>query len=286
MGQDRPAVVGDVGESLGQRAGQVVERAAVLRARLQGAVERRAQLRRQIAALAPERREQRPDPLGGGRGAPAPHRVDAREALVEDERERVEVGALVDPLSVRLLGRHVGERAHDVARAREWLVARQMRDAEVRQLGRRAGRARPVGDDHVLRLDVAMDDAALVRVLERVGEREADTQHVAVGELAVGGEAIERAARDQLRDEEARAGVLPGVEDGDDPGVVQASGGQRLARRPLGDEVTARGAEDDLHRDGPVEPLVVAGVHGPEAAGAQAGPQPVAAHHERRPGGR
>ena len=48
----------------------------------------------------------------------------------------------------------------------------------------RAG-ARAVGDDHVLRLDVAVDDAALVRVRERVGEREPDPQDVAVRQRAL-----------------------------------------------------------------------------------------------------
>jgi hypothetical protein len=42
-----------------------------------------------------------------------------------------------------------------------------------------------VRHDHVARLDVAVDDAAPVRVGERVAQADADAQHVAVGELAV-----------------------------------------------------------------------------------------------------
>ncbi len=91
-----------------------------------------------------------------------------------------------------------------------------------------------VGDDHVLRLDVAVDDAAVVGVRQRVGEREADAQHVAVAERALGLEHVERAAADQLGHEVAAAGILAGVEHGHDPRVVQARRGQRLAAAALG----------------------------------------------------
>ena len=114
------------------------------------------------------------------------------------------------------------------------VVAREVRDAEVGQLRRRARGARPVGDDHVLRLDVAVDDAAPVRVLERVGQREADAQDVAVRQLAGRRERVERAPAHELGDEVAGLGVLAGVEHGDDARVVEPRGGERLARRALG----------------------------------------------------
>ena len=43
-----------------------------------------------------------------------------------------------------------------------------------------------VGDHDVAGLDVAVDDAARVRVGQRVAQRDADPQHVAVGQRAVG----------------------------------------------------------------------------------------------------
>ena len=78
-----------------------------------------------------------------------------------------------------------------------------MRDAEVRQLGGRpprqlGGDPLGVGDDHVLGLDVAVDDAALVGVQQRVREVQAHAQHVAIRQLAGGLELRERAALDQL----------------------------------------------------------------------------------------
>ncbi len=55
-----------------------------------------------------------------------------------------------------------------------------------------------VGDDHVLGLDVAVDDPALVGVQQRVREVQAHAQHVAIRQRAGGLELRERAALDQL----------------------------------------------------------------------------------------
>jgi hypothetical protein len=57
-----------------------------------------------------------------------------------------------------------------------------------------------------------VDDAAVVGVGERVGEREPDPDDVAVRERAVGLELRERAALDELGDEVAAAVLLAGVE--------------------------------------------------------------------------
>ncbi len=54
---------------------------------------------------------------------------------------------------------------------------------------------------HVLRLDVAVDDALAVRVGQRVEQLDADGDHVAVAELA--GELVQRLAVDQLPDEDS-----------------------------------------------------------------------------------
>ena len=59
------------------------------------------------------------------------------EHLVHDHAHRVDVGARVDVIAERLLGRHVERRAEDRAGARQVVlavVARDLRDAEVEQL--------------------------------------------------------------------------------------------------------------------------------------------------------
>ena len=153
-----------------------------------------------------------------------------------------------------------------------------MGDAEVGELGHARGGARRVRDDHVLRLDVAVHDAAAVRVLERAAQREADPQHVAVAQRALGAQLVQRAPVDELGDQVAGPGVLAGVEDRDDARVVEAPGGQRLAAAALG--VAAGRRRDDLDRHGALQALVGGGVDGSEAARAEPRTEPVAAEDE------
>ena len=76
------------------------------------------------------------------------------EQLVEDEPERIHVGALGDAAAGELLGRHVGRRAGDLAH----LFGGRRRQAEVDDADLAAAVDHDVG-----RLEVAMQHAALVR---------------------------------------------------------------------------------------------------------------------------
>ena len=109
-------------------------------------------------------------------------RVFARPALVEDQGQRVDVGLGpdVDP-SLGLLGRHVGEGADDVSGGGQRRAVGEARDAEIHQL--RARGVALLGDEDVLRLDVAVDDRARVGVVERLAEIGADLADLAVAEL-------------------------------------------------------------------------------------------------------
>ncbi len=98
------------------------------------------------------------DLLEGDRdGRLALERHDAGEQLVEDHADRVEVGRGADGVALRLLGREVLGGAHDRARERHVGGARAG-DAEVGD-----ARASLLVEDHVVRLEVAVDDAAAVR---------------------------------------------------------------------------------------------------------------------------
>ena len=89
-------------------------------------------------------------------------RQHAGEHLVHRHAERVDVGG-EDGLAMELLGRHVGRAAdHGGAVRRDLDEARR---AEVGDLQEPA-----LGDQHVARPQVAMDDALLVRVIERVAD--------------------------------------------------------------------------------------------------------------------
>ena len=112
-----------------------------------------------------------------GLGVIASGRPSAVEQLTEQHAQRVDVAAPVDRSSRELLGRTVAGRADDGARLCDRIAEgpRHRIDAAV---GRDRARDPEVGDAHravyrneyVARLDVAVDDAVVVRARERVGD--------------------------------------------------------------------------------------------------------------------
>src|SRR5437763_7479720 len=153
----------------------------------------------------------------------------AREHLVEDDAERVYVGALVERLARGLFGRDVARRAVCDLRRVGRLRADEFDDAEVGYLD-----AVAASDHYVRRLQVAVDYAAarravLVAVDEgvRVGDGVENLLEEVEGALGLdpfgmfGDELRERAALDVLHDDEV--GLLGDdvVVDFDDAGVVE-----------------------------------------------------------------
>jgi len=150
----------------------------------------------------------------------------AREQVIERGADRVHVAALVDGRTAQLLGRHEpGRTEHDagarldrvvvfvVEYARRALWCRRRRA----RLVALADRLREAPIDHrrlaelpaqdVRRLDVAMHDAALVRVRDRIRRRDDMRQHrEASAELGrAPDELFERPPRDLAHDVERRA---------------------------------------------------------------------------------
>ena len=138
-------------------------------------------------------------------GRVAAERALARQHLVEDRAEREDVGARVGGLAAHLLGRHVAERAQHDARAPCRRSAaggsspaspprvRQLRQPEVEDLD-----AAVLRHEHVLRLQVAVDDALLVRRGQAVGDLHGEVDGLAGREPAAGQSAAQRLAFEQL----------------------------------------------------------------------------------------
>jgi hypothetical protein len=126
--------------------------------------------------------------------------------LPEDDPQRVHVGALIDVVAERLLGRHVAELALERAGLGALARRRRLGDPEVDQLDVPGAR-----DEHVLRADVAMDDAEQatavvgerVRGLEAIGDAHRDP-HRELGREA----ALEPRQRTEQRGERAPVHVL------------------------------------------------------------------------------
>ncbi len=201
----------------------------------------------------------------------------AGEQLVEDDPGRVEIGRLVDGRATRLLGREVLGGADDRARLGH-LAGAGARDAEVRHLD-----AALVVDEHVVRLDVSVDDAVPVRVAER-GEHLAD---VGDGDghgtgAARDDQLLEGAPLDVLHDDEVRALGLAPVVDGDDVRVGEPRRMGRLAAEALDElHVVRVPLVEHLDRDLAAELLVLGEPDVGHAPRAELPLEPVAAGEDR-----
>ena len=136
------------------------------------------------------------------------------------------IGAKIEWPPLHVLGRHVRWRAQQLPGHRHALLVDDLRDAEVGEL------QDPVTADHdVLGLHVAVDDAELVRVLERARHLRRDhLRHLGKQERLGGEEVLERPAVDELGDDVAlrRVGTRV-VEDLEDVLVAQLGHRVRLA---------------------------------------------------------
>ena len=168
-----------------QRAAELPQPAPGRRRGGQGAVDRDRQRGGEIGAPSRQRLDRTADPPGGLGRVGATDGIDPAQRLVQDEGQRVEIGRLARGFALGLLRGHVGERPEDVAGAREDVLARQARAAEVGQLRRLQGLLAAVRDEHVLGLDVTVDHAAVVGVGEGPAERDADLEHLPVGQVPV-----------------------------------------------------------------------------------------------------
>ena len=276
------AVVG--GGLLGQEVERVLDRAAELLQRgpvvgtgSEAGVDLGGQLARQVGAQATQRPGTVADRPRGRRRALAAVRVFAAPALVEHQRQRVDVGLGAGGAALGLLRGHVGEGADDVARRGQRSAVGEVGDAEVHQLRPRLPFALALGHLHVLRLDVAVDDAARVGVVERLAEVGADLADLAVGKLAGVGEPGQGRALDQLGDEQGIAVLLPHLIEGDDAGVVEPGRSLGLAQNPPS---RLPPLLDRLDRDRALEAAVPGLIDNAEAAAADAALDQEAVEHE------
>ena len=147
-----------------------------------------------------------------------------RQQHVEHPAQAVKVRAGADRAALGLLRRHELGRAQHAAGDRVPPAAEEPRDAEVGKLHLALG-----GQQQIARLDVAMDDAAVVGVAEGLGQLDADPQHFAPGEdppaAQLGFEAV---AGDQFHGVEEVVALLAEAEEADDMGMVELAEGLDL----------------------------------------------------------
>ena len=171
-------------------------------------------------------------------GGAAGERAPAGVHLVEHRAEAEDVGPAVDVFAAQLLRRHVAGGAEDRPRIgpqRRGRLRRagrarrhQLRQAEVENL-----RAAVPGDDHVLGLQIPVDDAPLVRRRQAIRDLRRVVGRFARGQAAGIEHLAKRLTVEQLRDDIGDAGVGADVVDDEDVGVIQRGGRARLLLEAL-----------------------------------------------------
>ena len=119
-----------------------------------------------------------------------------RQHFIHHNAQRVQIGACIDVCALRLLRRDIMHRPQRLTRERI-LRGRDLRDAEIGDL-----HAAVLEDHDVVGLNVAVDDAAAVRVLQRLGDLRGKMQRLAPTQLPLLLHILlERDALDELHDD-------------------------------------------------------------------------------------
>ena len=260
-------VAAQVGRGLVAVLGPLLERALDhARERLRDVV---AQLAHRAWRVLQDRRQHRHVGVAAERPLAGRH-------LVEQDPEREDVGAVVERQALRLLRRHVGDRAHDAPvlgdglRLLGGVVARigvvaQLGEAEVEHLEPPVRR-----EHHVLGLQVAVQDALAVRRAHGVGECDREREEALHREAARGDLLAERLALDELHRQEAQAVRFLDRVQHHDAGMAERGDRLRLALEALDLlRVERHLRRQHLERHAPVEARIEREVHLTHAARAE-----------------
>ena len=205
-------------------------------------------------------------------------RAAAGQQLVQNHAERKDVGAVVRLETAHLFWRHVPDRAHHDAGRGDGLLRRGVRAGRVAfQLGQAEVQnldAVVMGDENVLRLQVAMDDAFFVRRGQTAGDLNRVVDRLARGDRTVCHPGAKLVAFDELGDDigHPRAVGRTGADVVDDQDVrmVERGGGACLLLEPLQSPgVAGQGTGQDLDGDVAVQARVPRPIHFAHAANAK-----------------
>jgi hypothetical protein len=212
-----------------------------------------------------------------------------RQQLVQLHAQRIDVGAgvQVGDVATGLLRAHELRCAHQVALQRhgaaiEQRARQRLGDAEVDDLGLRV--AVGIGDQHVVRAQVAVHHGLLVGVLHRIEHPQEQLQPGPQWQVAPAAMCDQRRPVDQLHDEERPpAGRGAGVEQPRDAGVVHPVQRFALGAEARQDVARVHARVEHLDRDFALDRLLLLGaVDRAEAAAAEQFGQHVVAELQRQ----
>jgi hypothetical protein len=165
-------------------------------------------------------------------------RADARAHLVEHHTESPHVAARVGRLAAQLFRRHVRHRAEQRSRLGD-PCRRTSRDVDLR-VNANSFRQTKIqhldaalrSEPHVRALQIAVDDAAVVGVGQRVGELDAIPDNVLRRQWAIGQHATQGATLDDLHRDVGAAARLADLVDRADVGMTEGRGRTRFGEQP------------------------------------------------------
>ena len=198
----------------------------------------------------------------------------AGDGLDQHEPERVDVALAVDGFAPRLLGTRVAGGAEHGAGGSVHAASASARASP------KSADAQPafLAEQQVGRLDVAVDEAAPVRVVERAGRLEADHQRLrrAESRVRVSSMAAQAAAAEVLGDEVRLVVVLAPVVHRQHVRVVERRGRLRFGPEPSEERfVVGEAVVQDLDRDATAQTRVVGEEHQGRRTRTDRGDQPV-----------
>ena len=173
------------------------------------------------------------DGVENGNGRGTPERTAAGQELVQHHAEGEDVTAGIKALPRRLLRRHIGQRTDDdsclglqLSHGRRIAVAVFFRQGRQPKVGKLRVAARR--DENVLRFDVAMKDAGLVRGRKAVGHACQQIRDLAPCRTRRRHPGVEGPGIHNLGDEVRMSIRLASLVDGHDVRMIQRRGGERL----------------------------------------------------------
>ena len=193
----------------------------------------------------------------------------AREHLEQKRARRKEIGAGVDGIAGHLFGGHVPRCPQSDSCAGQLCLGHR----RLRQLGPREAEVEELHamrrDEHVRRLEIAVDDAAGVQRRERRENPEADGHCLSHAHRSATEALRQRLALEELHGDEQLAAFLADFIDLTDVRMIDARGRSRFPPEPPASCVVVCQRRHGLERDGPLEPLVPRRVHHAHAAFAE-----------------
>jgi hypothetical protein len=188
------------------------------------------------------------------------------EAVVVDAAEWIHIGAFVERSALELLGSHEVDGTKDgvavvdgLERGGGW----ELGEAEVDELDLEAAAGEP-GDHEVGGLDVAVDELEVLGGDEGFLALDGHFAEVLHGEDAALDHFVDGASGEEFHDDVGAVFVNPGIEDGDDVGVLYRAEGGGFLEHGLGGLLLVfvpPPGEDPLDRDFAIQMAVEGSVH-------------------------